>query len=511
MVVDVKKLIAAINPDLYCDVETKSEVKKIVKKEGYLSAAEKAEPRESDYLDVLYTQFAKSAFALVGLKNPIEQHKLVYDDSSQSLEQVYFWILDYVNAQFGKSEKLVDNFVSSTGSGMFSEMGKRATQMQEEGMKIFATINTVIRSVINIIYDLKEFKIRLAQYDDYNSKDERRKNAGLLALKQIWMDNVDIKKGAGSINGLAQGNLDFVTIRDAFMAAKSLKDAGKLDLNDRVKRILQQRMAEFELWLRESEKELRKRFEIERNYLKSQINSVKLYARWAKPYLKASRQLEQNLAPSPAIVNVFNTAVFELVLLAQGKYDYKRDIATGELPKVYEKLKLRAYIPITLIEFSFRTIPERADQRGGYSFRGRVEITFTSYALNDEELKIFKDKLSEDDFGEVYKLIENATEKSFVELQADIEDLLGEENKKEEKTENEDENPFSALFSFLKNKETKKEQKDLSKGIEKDNEYEKVLRNQAILSARLACRKLYDEYKKAVGIPTFPETIDRLR
>ncbi len=508
MAVDVKKLIAAINPELYCDPKVIDEVKSIAKKEGFLKAAEKAEQKEQDYIDVYFTQFTKSPFNLAAIKDPIEQHKLVYDDSGQSLEQVYFWILDYVNDRYGKSEKLIDNFVSSPGSGLFSEVGQKATRMQEEGMKIFGTINTIIRSILNLIYDLKEFKIRLAQYDDLNSKDSGRKNAAYLALKQIWMDNVDIKKGAGSINGLAQGNLDFVTIRDAFMAAKYLKDIDNIDLNDRVKRILQQRMAEFELWMKESDRELRKRYEIEKNYLRSQISSVKLYSRWAKPYLKTARQLEQNLAPSSAIVNAFNTTVFELVLLAQGKYDFKKDIGSGELPKFFEKLKLRQYIPITLIEFSFRSIPERSDQRGGYTFRGRVEITFTSYALNEDELKVFKDKVAEDDFGDIYKLIENATDKSFSELQKDIEDLLGDEKKPEKIKDDSDTNPFSALFSFLKTeKSDKKENKDLSKGIEKDSEYEKILRNQSILSARLACRKLYDDYKKAIGIPAFPQGI----
>jgi hypothetical protein len=510
MAVDVKKLIAAINPDLYCDAKLISEVKSVVRKEGFLKAAEIAKPIEATYLDFIYADFAKSPFDLVGLKSPIEQHRLVYDDSSKSLEQVYFWILDSVNDKYGKSEKLIDNFVASPGSGMFSEFGQKATKMQEEGMKILGAVNVVIKSILNIIYDLKEFKIRLAQYDEYHSKNFQIKNAGHLALKQIWMDNVDIKKGVGSINGLAQ-QLDFVTIRDAFMAAQSLKDIDKLDLNDRVKRILQQRMGEFELWINESERELRKRFEIEKNYLRSQINTVKLYARWVKPYLKSSRQLEQNLAPNSAIVTAFNTAIFELVLLAQAEYDPKKDIAAGNLPRFYEKLKMRKYSPITIVEFSFRTIPERVEQRGGYGFRGRVELTFTSYALNDEELKVFKEKVAEDDFGEVYNLIESATDKSFAELQKDIEDLLGGDEKEKKKKDESDVNPFSALFSFLKNDSPKKEEKkDLSKGIQKDNEYEKVLRNQAILTARDKCRKLYDNYKKSIGIPAFPNTIGQL-
>lgn len=509
MVVDIKKLIAAINPELYCEPKLKSEVKKIAKRDGYLKAAEKAELKESDYIDVYYTQFTKGPFALAGFKAPIEQHKLVYDDFSQSLEQVYFWILDYVNKEYGKSQKLIDNFIASPGSGLFSEFGQKTTRMQEEGMKIFGVINTVVRSVLNLIYDLKEFKIRLGAYDDYQSKNENKKQAAFLALKQIWMDRVDINRGAGSINGLAQ-QLDFITLRDAFMAVKTLKDVKKIDLNERVKRILMQRFSEFLKWFDESERELRKRFEIEKSYLKSQINSLKLYARWAKPYLKTAKQLEQNMSPDAALVNAFNTSLFELVLLAEGKYETAKDVGSGELPKFFNNLKLRKYFPITIVEFYFRSVPERTDQRGGYGFRGRVEISFTSFALNEDEMKVLRDEVEKDDFGDVYKMIEDATEKSFEDLEKDIEDLLGAKSvEKKEKNEG-DVNPFSALFSFLKRdkSEKKEEKKDLSKGISSDSDYEKVIRNQAILLARINCRKLYDGYKKAIGIPAFPPVIN---
>ncbi len=509
MAVDVKNLIAAINPDLYCNPEKKKEVKAIAKNEGFLKAAKKAELVETSFLDVVELMFKKSPFDLAGLKAPVEQHKIVYDASSQSLEQVYFWILDFINNEYGKSEKLIDNFVASPSSGIFAEMGQRVTRMQEEGMKIFGTINAIIRSVLNIIYDLKEFKLRLAVYDEFRSKDKRRKEAAFLALKQIWMDRVDINRGAGSINALAQ-QLDFVTLRDAFMAVETLKDVDRVDLNERVKRLLKQRFAEFLKWTEESEIELRKRYEIEKTYLRSQVNSLRLYSKWVKPYLKAAKELEQRASPSSALVNSFNTAIFELCILGIGKYDVKRDVGSGELPKYFAKMKFRNYIPIVVVDFNFRSIPERTDQRGGFSFRGRVEVTFTSFALNEDELEVLKEKVAEDEIGDAYSFIEGATDKSFSELQKDIDEFLEEEREKNKpKEEDDDLNPFSALFSFLKrDKPIKKEEgkKDFSKGIAPDSNYEKVLRSQAVLSARMSCRKVYDSYKKANELPAFPPT-----
>src|SRR3989344_3738944 len=219
----IAKIIAAISPEHYYDYKTKSELrafKKLIKKD-FNKAAEEAKPKAA------------------------EEHSLLYDSSSETLEPVYFWILDNMKGRFKSVEKFIDNFTASPGSGHFGELGARATRMQEEGMKILGSVNTVLKSIINLIYDLKEFEIRLSHYKSANSKNKEEAEAGLLSLKQIWMDNVDIKRGQGSINALAAGNLQFVTIRDAFMMAKSTDEVDKMDLNDRVKRILKPRLQEF--------------------------------------------------------------------------------------------------------------------------------------------------------------------------------------------------------------------------------------------------------------------------
>jgi len=517
MAVDVKKLIAAISPDVYCDDVPdangkilRDEVKKIVKTKGYLEAAKIANLKESGYLDVAHVGFIKGAFDLEGLKKPIEQHSLVYDAFAQNLEPIYFWILDYVNGpKFGSSEKLTDNFVSSAGSGHFAEMQSRATRMQEEGMKILVAANNVLRSVLNLVYDLKEWKLKLAPYDLLDSENKNLKTSAILTLKQTWMDSVDIKRQTTSLKGMAQ-QPDYVTIIDAFMAAESLENVKDLDLNDRVKRILLQRVAEFERWIKESEDQLRKRFEIEKTYLRAQVNSLQLYARWAKPYLRAAKQLEQSLEETSDLVTMFNNALFELVLMAKGKYDPAKDASNGDLPKMYQTMKLRKYSPITIIEFRFRTVPDKSQtQQGAYNFRGRAEVKFTSFALNDDELKVLREEISKDDLGDVFDLVEGASEKSLGTVKDDIDEFL-DENKKEEKKEekpSEDINPFTALSSLFKKEEKKAEKKDLSKGIPPDTFHERVVRSQAIMGSRWTCRELYDKYKKAHNMPAFPPSI----
>src|SRR3990167_9207846 len=211
-----------------------------------------------------------------GMEIPSLQQTLAYDSATETLEPLYFWILDQMNKSFDKVEKINDNFASSPGSGHFSELQGKASQMQQEASRVLGTVNNILKGVLNLIYDLKEFKIRLSHYDAANSSDKTTAEAGTLALKQIWMDRVDIQRGQGSINALSSGNLQFVTLRDAFMSIDSVKAVDKLDLNERVKRILKPRVQEFFEWKKRSEIELKNRFEIEKTYLKSQVDALKL-------------------------------------------------------------------------------------------------------------------------------------------------------------------------------------------------------------------------------------------
>jgi hypothetical protein len=450
------------------------------------------------------------------------EHKITYNSSTETLEPIYFWILDFMNDMFGGDiEKLIDNFASSPGSGHFSELQGKASQMQQEASRVLGTVSTMLRGVINLLYDLKEFKIRLSHYDQAKSKDKLKAEAGILALKQIWMDKVDIQRSAGSINAMASGNLQFVTLRDAFMMVKSEKDVDNLDLNDRVKRVLKPRIQEFNEWRKRSEEELRRRFEIEKTYLKSQVDGLKLNARWAKPYLKAAQQLatDPSLVGKPELVNVFNTVLLRLSIMGKKGLNLEQEIIDKNLPRDFKKLRgLRKYYSIVVVDFNFRGIPSRAGQQAHYVFGGKADVTFKSYSLNEDELMLLKEKLSESDLDDSLKLVQGMTDDSLLQLKLDIEEFSDEA--KEEKTKSEDTNPFSALFSFakrgnkieIKEKNMKKQEEKLKqlkqKGVKGDRYAEKYMRNLAEANAINSCFTVFDIYKKAHGMASFPYAYD---
>jgi len=441
---------------------------------------------------------------------PALDFELVYDSSTETLEPVYFWLLDFSNKSGFPVEKLIDNFASSPGGGHFSEIQGKASHMQQEAARVLATINGILKSVINLIYDLKEFKMRLSHYEAANSNEKNKAEAGLLALKQIWMDKVDIQRGAGSLNAMASGNLQFVTLRDAFMMVKSIDDVDKLDLNERVKRVLKPRVQEFLEWRKRSQSELEKRFEIEKTYLKSQVDSLKLQARWAKPYLKAAEQLTGNegLGSRPELVTVFNTIIMQVSLMGKGKYDVQNAVDNHDLPEEFEKIKkkVRQYSPIYFIDFVFRGIPNKSGQH--YSFGGRVEVKFKAYCLNEDELFMLKKKMEDSDLQTSLKLVQGMTDDSLAKIQVDIDELVG--NKEKEKEKIKSDNPFSALIGLGPKKEESDEDKykRLKNGIKKDSYAEAYIRSMAEAAAKNGCFSIYDKYKKGHGMASVPYDFD---
>ena len=89
MAINIHNLIAAINPEVFCDFKLKNKVKSIAKEKGYLAAAEVAKPKEADYLD-LRAALNLSPFLKTGLKYPISKYTLTYDIFGENLEPIYF-------------------------------------------------------------------------------------------------------------------------------------------------------------------------------------------------------------------------------------------------------------------------------------------------------------------------------------------------------------------------------------------------------------------------------------
>ncbi len=351
--------------------------------------------------------------------NVYQQYLLGLDTMAEGLESSYYWILSFWGDKFFNQKyeirKAQEYFAATETSYIFGDMGARRTNLEKRAQELLALINQLIRTIINILWDLREFEIRIQRYTELQSKDKDIQRSADLALKSIWLSEVDMKKGAGSINNLVQ-QLNFVTLRDAFMfidtmqdKEKVLKDIGEkdeekgMDLPMIVKRILLGRVTEYMDWRELSEKELTKRFDIEKAYLRHEVASMKLYTAWVRPYLFSINRLTMPLpekmaklipdtgtkhdtnigwgriySPQAELVTTFETAqIFVELFGTKDLTDkYGGSAVFGE-DKIYGAIEA---------DFVFRTLPGQVDQRR-YMQRGNLDIIFTAYSLDEQRKK----------------------------------------------------------------------------------------------------------------------------
>jgi hypothetical protein len=248
------------------------------------------------------------------------------------------------------------------------------------------------------------------------------------------------------------------------------------------------------------------RSEAEMNLLRSKIETLKLYARWLGPYLRQAGQLEQNARSNAGLVSVFNTAAVEVTLLAEKEYLVDEDVDRDQLPRMFLKAKRRTYCPVLIIELKLRAAPERASP-GAYAYRGRFELTLTSYALNQEEIRALREEMDRENLGEVLATVGGKPGETLNQLLRQMESFVTEPVKA--KAEPDDPNPFLALFG-LEEGDRGRDSSNRNQpagpywwSVKGDTDVEVVIRSQAILDARRRCMEFYNCCKAALGMAQF--------
>ena len=238
---------------------------------------------------------------------------------------------------------------------------------------------------------------------------------------------------------------------------------------------------------------------------------LKLYSKWARPYLIAASDLEsEDINSKAALVKAFNRVMFEVTIFGKQGLNTETAALQGDLPLDFKKKKFRGYNSCTLVDFNFRAVP------GQGAFMGRVDVKFSSYALNDDELEAFEKARGQSELNDILGFIQGATDESLDQLKKDIDEFIGEDDPKEEeskpkkkKANPEDKNPFLALIGhYREDKVAKREPVDPnSKEIpipKPDDWTEKThLRPLAISNAVGTTFKLFDIYKKAHGMASY--------
>lgn len=419
----------------------KEKVEKLIKKSEFTKARELldkelelAPDEKKDEIKKLYdAELYKKSKSVIIKGKPIRTLFIDYDSFGEGLEPAYYWVLDFLRESLKyEVKKSQDYFAAAEASFWYGDIGTRRTALEKRASELMATINMVVKSMLNLLWDLKEFEQRLKHYKDFKEGSAQEKETADLALKAIFLTEVDIKKGRAALNMLAQ-ELNFITIRDAFMAAKKPDDVDKMDLNERVKRVLKPRVVEYLHWVELSGKELNERYRIEKAYLKSQVHALDLYTRWAKPYLIATNKLlppEMEKVTEPEeIVTAFDVARIYIEIYGKQKVELLRTKELGaaeiKLPEDEERYK------VIEVVFNYRASPAGVVERGHFTHRGRVRITFNAYIMAKKHIDI----LEQQDKNELLKFVAGMTTETLEAMQEDLDKYVKEEKPKEKKKE----------------------------------------------------------------------------
>jgi hypothetical protein len=349
-------------------------------------------------------------------KHKILEIKLILDNPNIKMEQIYFWLVDFIRDSLKMDiNKLSDDFTSSVASAFFGEMGQRLANVLNNARSLAELINTLTRTIISILNEYKQLYSIYVLYENLLSKNSDEAIASYTELKDRWLSYVDSNRGAGALRNLQTTR--FPSIVDLFFLADLKSELEKLknkkligeelynalfnnqantvprDLNElfnngiinrRIYNLLNSRLIEFYSWLENNKKILYDRIILLKSYLKHELSSLLYYVEFAKPYFKFARKLLQSPDQPVDVVNAFETAIINITLMANQK-----EIKVKEYNEKEGKEIEKSYIPLYEIDMKARAIPTvvgRTDSYSRmYSFLGRIDIVLRAYLVEKEE------------------------------------------------------------------------------------------------------------------------------
>jgi len=320
--------------------------------------------------------------------NGKDRFKLILESMGTGVEKYYFWITRFMKEEPDHGlglevEKIKDVFGASAGSSFHSQLGTKASAIQQQLSTYLAQIGQMVKSIYPQVRELRLLDERIEYYEASDKGDESAE----IALKSIWIEQVEQgMQNPNSVYSLAR-QVGFITLPDLFFKinVKKPSDVDKAikttEAPKKVRDVLAKKLYAYYQWKDNTRREMKHRREFMVKSLRQHYNVIKLYMSWLRPYLKTLRSLEMrgDIYDSD-IVNAFETSKLELELIAKGKG--------------------KKYIPCIRVQMTFITRPELSYTQQGQrqpTHMGRTEITLEPYVVTQEQIDDYKKKIDEED------------------------------------------------------------------------------------------------------------------
>src|SRR3989344_2045478 len=267
-----------------------------------------------------------------GFPRSLRNCRLLWEVYDLSLEEPYFWLLDYFKDSFPIIEKIEDSFAAAENSAFFGVTQQRLGAQQDRVSQFLATMGKMVKELFQMVRELRIIDERLGYYDAIEKElskpvAERSKTADI-TMKGLFVDLVQGGgKRAASVYGMAR-ELEFITLPDLFFDAPPFKDANELEqysrdleknFNRNVIRVLQRHLRQYMEWRRRTHEEHKSRRRFQLAYLRQHFDIIKMSLAWIKPYLRHVARLnmkERNML-SPDLISAFEGSMLDIELLGR--------------------------------------------------------------------------------------------------------------------------------------------------------------------------------------------------
>lgn len=377
-----------------------------------------------------------------GYPKPERRYRMVFESFDLSVEEAYFWILNFTTVDQGhyRVYKLSDYFTSSEGSAFFGINQQRLGSQQDKVAQYLGTIANMIKSLFQLVRELRILDERLDMYRASTITGENSKGQPVnadkkaadkpseISLKGYWIDLVEGGgKNPSSVYGLAR-EVGFTTLPDLFFDADAGLTADKVSnymekklgssYNRKVREVLSRKLLAYCLWKENTYKELIARKSFTKKYLQQHYEVIKLYTQWIKPYLRNIRRMTQKeeYVDHPQLIAAFENTMIEIEFLA---------VKPGKEGVEYSSCQL--------ITFMYRTLPTLNYQQEGFNrgpiHVGRIEVDYRGYVWSQAEINNYRNYKADDDM-DMLSSINSSIQAAYEALKDDLNKYLDKDTDK---------------------------------------------------------------------------------
>ncbi|MGM5481459.1 MAG: hypothetical protein ACQESE_03535 [Nanobdellota archaeon] len=369
---------------------------------------------------------------------PVKRLHMTIEKQSASLEEMYYWCLDFLRSDLGYPmiEKIYDVFSASESSAQFGNTGQKQTIQQDKASQYLQYIGQFVKQLFQLVRELRVIDEKLQPY-----KDWKESKSADITLKQVFSqfaEGTPQNPSPDTVYQLAQ-RIGYTVLPDLFFNTHiyNIKevdrevDSGQTkEFNKQVRTVLKRKLYQFLNWKEKTERELYHRRKFLLQYLRQHWKIIQLYMSWVKPYIRTARRLASNPnhLESPEIINAFDTTRLEIEVLAK---------------KPHSMSKNDGHYRCVLLNFKYTTQPKLTyDQRfqsQAVAHTGKCTLTFRSYGWHDADIDAYRKMRDRQDI-DMLKALDEHISGAFDYLGEEFEEYLAEAHEEfttEKKSENE--------------------------------------------------------------------------